>query len=139
MVRGRRITLTVSLARQDNTGGLDAETFSYGGGCGGVRVRAGSRLDGPKHAWHCARYGYYASTGTRRTGRPCTGTHRHSTGTHGTGTHRHSTGTHGTSTHRHGTGSRGAGTHRCGAGYDHDRAHDEEKEVCEDDQAAGDR
>jgi hypothetical protein len=124
MVRGRRITLTVSLARQDNTGGLDAETFAYGGGCGGVRVRAGSRLDGPKHAWHCARYGYYASTGTRRTGtgRPYTGTRRRNAGTD-----------------RHSTGSRGAGTHRCGAGYDHDRAHDEEKEVCEDDQAAGDR
>jgi hypothetical protein len=96
-------------------------------------VRAGRRLDGPKHACYRTRYDYCASTDTCPHRDTCP--RRHGTDTRRTGTHRHGTSTgRPTRTHR-----RCAGSH--GAGYDHDydRAHDEEKDVYENDPAAGDR
>jgi hypothetical protein len=124
IVKGCRITFATSPARQDNTGGLDAEIVSYCSGRSGVRLRADSFLDGPKHPQYRSRDCYSASTDT---GAHCNGPD--CAGLHGNGAHDDGT-------RRHGTGLR---TRRHGARYDHDRAHDQEKEVCEDDTAAGDR
>jgi hypothetical protein len=106
---------------QDNSGGLDAETFSYGSGRSGGRVRAGRPLDGPKRPQH-RRIGYDDRTGT--------GTRRHDD----------------TSTRRVDTGARGDdigtcnhGTRSHGAGGDPERPTDEEKDDNEDDAAAGNR
>jgi hypothetical protein len=108
---------------QDNSGGLDAETFSYCSGRSDGRMRACRPVDGPK----CPRYriGYDGRTGT--SAGPCrddTGARRDNTGTR-----------------RHDNGSRGddIGTRRHGAGDDPERPTDEEKEDDEDDAAAGDR
>jgi hypothetical protein len=72
-------------------------------------VRAGRRLDGPRHAEYRTSDGYYActDTGTHRTSTHRTSTHRtgtHRTGTHGTGARRHSARCH--STRRHGVHTR---------------------------------
>ena len=118
---------------QDDSGGLDAETFSYCGGRGGRRVRAGGSVDGPKRPRY--RIGYDgragASDGTRRNGasprRDDTGARRRNTGTRGDD-----------------IGARGHDFGTCNhdtrnAGDDPERPTGEEKEDGEDDAAAGDR
>jgi hypothetical protein len=110
---------------QDNSGGLDAETFSYGSGRSGGRVRAGRPPDGPKRPQH-RRIGYDDRAGT---GRHDTSTRRLDTGARGddSGARDDDIGTcnHGTRSH--------------GAGGDPERPTDEEKDDNEDDTAAGNR
>jgi hypothetical protein len=101
---------------QDDSGGLDAETFSYCGGRSGGRVRAGRPVDGPKRARY--RIGYDDRAGT------------------GAGTHGHDNGTHG---HDNGTCGDDIGACHHDAGDDPERPIGEEKEDGQDDAAAGDR
>jgi len=115
---------------QDNSGGLDAETFSYCGGRSGRRVRAGRPVDGPKRPRY--RIGYDGRAGTSD------GTRRHGTGpgSDNTGTCGDDIGTPGGDIS---TRSRDFGTSRHGPGDDPERPTGEEKEDGEDDAAAGDR
>ena len=116
---------------QDNSGGLDAETFSYGSGRSGGRVRAGRPPDGPKRPQY--RIGHDDRAGTRR--HDNTSTRRIDTGAHGdgTGARRDDIGARrdDISTCNHGTRSPGADD-------DPKRPTDEEDDG-EDDAAAGNR
>ena len=123
MIQGRRITLPVSPAGQGNNGGSDAETFENCGGRSSVRVRAGRCLARPKHAGCRNGDGYHASTDS--------GARRHATGDD--------------DCHATDDDCSAGGDDRSAVGNDRDNDHnrtrgrDEEKEVREDDAAAGDR
>jgi hypothetical protein len=118
---------------------LDAKTFSYCGRRSAVRLRAGRRRVGPKHAEYrngddgcaCTSDDHNASSGNRARGHTADGDHSAGTGNSAC---RHATdGGYNASTHD--------GARRHSAGGDHGRARDpdEEKEGCENKPAAGDR
>jgi hypothetical protein len=117
---------------QDNSGGLDAETFSYGSGRSGGRVRAGRPPDGPKRP-RARRIGYDDRTGT---GRHDTSTRRIDTGARGDDIDARGDDT-GTRDDDIGTCNHGTRSH--GAGNDPERPTDEEKDDGEDNAAAGNR
>jgi hypothetical protein len=120
---------------QDNSGGLDAETFSYGSGRSGGRVRAGRPPDGPKRP-RARRIGYddRTGTGTRRRDNPSTRRDNPSTRRDDLGTRGDDIGARGDD-----IGTCNHGTRSHGAGNDPERPTDEEKDDGEDNAAAGNR
>lgn len=125
MIQGRRTTLTTQLSGRGSNGGSDAETFENGGSRAGVRELAGRRVARPKPVEYRDGDGYRASTHG--------GARRGATGDDG------STG--GDDSSASGDDSSAPGSYRSARGDNHAcaRDRDEEKEVHEDDPAAGDR